>query len=193
MPEFVRVATLSEIPPGKMLAVRVEREDVVLYNVAGAVYASRDFCPHAGFALSKSMFRGKYVRCSLHSWEFDVTNGEYTGNPHVHLRSYSVKVEGEDVFVDLAQILPARAASVPGRGLSSPVRHIVTVPGDPSVTAVLSHWRVNVGDSVKRGQPLAELVSELPSPVAGRVAVLHVAEGATVRGGDALITFEDVT
>lgn len=106
MDGFHRVATLSEIPPGKLLAIRVEKEDLVLYNVDGRVYASRDFCPHAGFALSKSAFRGRYVRCSLHSWEFDVTNGEYTGNPNIHMKCHPVRVEGDSVWVSLAPLAP---------------------------------------------------------------------------------------
>ena len=113
--EFRRVAALSEIPPGRMLAVRVEREDVVLYNVDGAIYASRDFCPHAGFALSKSAFRGKYVRCSLHAWEFDVTNGEYTGNPLIHMKCFPVKIVGEEVWISLLPIIPSKPKPPPSR------------------------------------------------------------------------------
>jgi nitrite reductase/ring-hydroxylating ferredoxin subunit len=106
--EFRRVAAVSEVPPGGMLALRVEREDVVLYNIDGAIYASRDFCPHAGFALSKSAFRGKYVRCSLHAWEFDVTNGEYTGNPHIHLKCFPVRIVGDEVWISLLPIIPPK-------------------------------------------------------------------------------------
>ena len=106
--DFIRAAALSEIPPGKMLAIRVEREDVVLYNVNGQVYASRDFCPHAGYALSKSAFQGKYVRCSLHSWEFDVTNGEYTSNPLIHMKCFPVKIVGDEVWISLLPIIPQR-------------------------------------------------------------------------------------
>jgi nitrite reductase/ring-hydroxylating ferredoxin subunit len=104
--DYVRVAALSEIPPGKMLAVRVEREDVVLYNVDGAIHASRDFCPHAGYQLSKSAFRGKYVRCALHAWEFDVTNGEYTGNPRIHMKCFLVKIVGDEVWISLLPVVP---------------------------------------------------------------------------------------
>ena len=106
--DYVLAAKVADIPPGKSVAVRVEREDVVLYNVDGAIYASRDFCPHAGFKLSQSAFRGKYVRCSLHAWEFDVTNGEYTGNPLIHMKCFPVKVEGEDVLVSLLPIIPQK-------------------------------------------------------------------------------------
>jgi nitrite reductase/ring-hydroxylating ferredoxin subunit len=115
MPDFVRVARLSEVPPGKMLPVRVEDEDLVLYNVDGTLSATRDFCPHAGYPLSKSMFCGKYVRCSLHSWEFDVTNGQYTGNPHVKLRRFPVEVRDEEVFVKLEPIVAAPPPPAPSR------------------------------------------------------------------------------
>ena len=57
--------------------------------------------------LSKSAFRGKYVRCSLHAWEFDVTNGEYTGNPRIHMKCFPVKVVGDDVFLSLLPVIPA--------------------------------------------------------------------------------------
>jgi len=115
MNDFVRVARVSEVPPGRMVPVRVEKEDVVLYNVDGAIHASRDFCPHAGYALSKGMFRGKYVRCSLHSWEFDVTRGECTANPHIHMKCFLVKVEGDEVFVSLAPIVPVPPPPAPSR------------------------------------------------------------------------------
>jgi nitrite reductase/ring-hydroxylating ferredoxin subunit len=106
--DFVRVASVSEVKPGTSLAVRVEREDVVLYNVDGRIYASRDFCPHAGFKLSQSPFRGKYVRCALHAWEFDVTNGEYTGNPLIHMKCFPVRVEGDDILISLLPIIPQK-------------------------------------------------------------------------------------
>ena len=115
MADFVHVARLGEIPPGRMLAVRLEGEDVVLYNVEGAIHASRDFCPHAGYALSKSMFCGKYVRCSLHSWEFDVTSGSYSGNPNIRLKRYPVKVEGEEVWVKLEPVAPPPMQAPPSR------------------------------------------------------------------------------
>lgn len=110
--EFVRVAAVSEIPPGKMLAVRVDREDIALYNVDGTIHATRDFCPHAGYALSKGMFRGRYVRCPLHSWEFDVTSGEYTGNPLIHVKCFPVKVVGEEVWIKPVAVLPPKPPPV---------------------------------------------------------------------------------
>lgn len=110
---FHLVAHLSQVPPGAMLAVRVEKEDVVLFNVDGVLHATRDFCPHAGYPLSQSRFRGRYVTCSLHDWEFDVACGAYSGNPRVQLRRYPVKVEGEDVLLCLEPLPPSTPPPAP--------------------------------------------------------------------------------
>jgi nitrite reductase/ring-hydroxylating ferredoxin subunit len=106
MTDWVRVAALSDIPPGRVLSVRVEGEDVALYNVYGALHATRDCCLHQSYPLSKGSLRGKYVRCPLHGWEFDVVTGASVGNPESRLRRYPVKVEGEDVYVSPVPLPP---------------------------------------------------------------------------------------
>jgi nitrite reductase/ring-hydroxylating ferredoxin subunit len=106
MSAFIPAAKVSQVPEGGLFAVRVGDEDVVLYNVKGTIFASRDFCPHAGYPLSKSFFRGKYVKCALHNWEFDVTTGRLTENPAIGMRCYAVKVEGDDVLVSLTPLPP---------------------------------------------------------------------------------------
>jgi NAD(P)H-dependent nitrite reductase small subunit len=106
MGDFVRVAALSDFPSDGVLPVRVEKEDFVLFKVKDRVFASRDFCPHAGFPLSKGFFKDKYVRCPLHYWEFDVTNGEYTHNPSIRMRCFPVKVEAGEVWIGTTPIAP---------------------------------------------------------------------------------------
>src|SRR6185295_17549832 len=106
MDNFIRVAALSDFPAEGLLPVRVEKEDVVLFKVKDQVFASRDFCPHAGFPLSKGYFKDKYVRCPLHYWEFNVTNGEYTHNPNIRMRCFPVKVEAGEVWVSMTPIPP---------------------------------------------------------------------------------------
>ncbi len=110
---FVRVAKLSELPPGRMLPVRVDGEDLVLYNVGGTIYASRDTCTHQSYPLSKGALRGKYVRCSLHGWEYDVTTGAYVGSPNVRMRCFPVKVEGDEIRVSLTPLTPPPPGVVP--------------------------------------------------------------------------------
>lgn len=99
MNDYVLAAKLAEVPPGRMICVEVGGERVALYNVAGTIHATRDCCTHQSFPLSKGVLRGKYVKCALHGWEYDVTTGEYQGNPDIHVRRYPVKVEGDQVWV----------------------------------------------------------------------------------------------
>lgn len=66
--------------------------------------------------------------------------------------------------------------------------------GEGLTDAELLSWRVAVGDIVALNQVIAEVETakaavELPSPYAGRVLALHVAEGETVDVGAAIITF----
>ncbi len=101
MEGFVRVARLCEIPPGRMLPVRAGDESVLLYNVAGRIFATRDRCTHQSFPLSKGVLRGKYVKCALHGWEYDVTTGAYQGNPDVHVGCFAVRIEQDEIWVSL--------------------------------------------------------------------------------------------
>jgi nitrite reductase/ring-hydroxylating ferredoxin subunit len=41
------------------------------------------------------------VVCPWHAWEFDCTTGACDFNPEIVVRRYPVKVEGDDVLVDV--------------------------------------------------------------------------------------------
>ncbi|MFV8054763.1 dihydrolipoamide acetyltransferase family protein [Mycobacterium sp. 48b] len=66
--------------------------------------------------------------------------------------------------------------------------------GEGLTEAEMLHWAVAVGDAVEVNQILCEIETaksavELPSPVAGVVETLHVAEGDTVAVGTVIISF----
>src|SRR5579859_4592012 len=69
---------------------------------------------------------------------------------------------------------------------------LVVPPLGESITeAVVSTWLKQVGDAVAADEPVAELETDkitvqLPSPVAGVLAVQAVAVGATVKVGDVI-------
>jgi nitrite reductase/ring-hydroxylating ferredoxin subunit len=50
MADFVVVAHLAQLPPGRGMTVTVRGFAVALFNVAGTVYALADTCRHAGSA-----------------------------------------------------------------------------------------------------------------------------------------------
>ena len=68
--------------------------------------------------------------------------------------------------------------------------------GEGLEEAEVVEWLGAVGDMVARDQPLVEVLtdkasSELPSPVAGTVLRLGVAEGERIQVGEVLIEIDD--
>lgn len=97
---FVRVASVSEMPLGGMKAVRVDGVDVLLCNVDGELYAVHDECTHECFPLSEGTLDGHAVVCMLHGARFDVRNGEVLALPaYGPVATYEVETVGEDILV----------------------------------------------------------------------------------------------
>lgn len=103
MPNFSKVASLTDLPPGTMLGVVVDDTPVALYNVDGTVYATHDICSHARAHLSQGTLCGHVVECPLHGAKFDVRTGKQLSFPAVvPVKRYEVRVDGDDVLVALA-------------------------------------------------------------------------------------------
>ena len=101
MPEFVKAAKIDEIQPGTCLGVRVDGVFVGIYNVDGAYHAMNNICPHLGGVLSYGFLEDNVVTCPLHMWEFDVKTGKCVWPEHEQIATYPVKVDGQDVLVDV--------------------------------------------------------------------------------------------
>lgn len=98
---FVRVAELSEVPPGSIKGVVYDGTYIAIYNLDGTIYATRDCCCHQAYPLSKGRIQGKTVTCALHFWEFDIPSGEYLGNPAIKVKTFPVEVADGEIFVKI--------------------------------------------------------------------------------------------
>jgi nitrite reductase/ring-hydroxylating ferredoxin subunit len=97
---FLPVAKASELLPGQMKWVAVDRERVVLANVEGAYYALRDVCGHKNAPLSRGKLSGYLIECPLHFAQFDVRTGELVDGPVSNaVPVYQVRVEGDTLYV----------------------------------------------------------------------------------------------
>jgi nitrite reductase/ring-hydroxylating ferredoxin subunit len=101
MPRQVRVAAASDVPPGTAKEVMADDQVVALFNVEGTFYALDGVCPHAGGPLGEGTLRGSVVTCPWHGWQFDVKTGENCLNRKMTHKSFAVKIEGNDVLVEL--------------------------------------------------------------------------------------------
>ena len=102
MPEFTRVADVSEVPdPGKLL-VEVDGEVVALFHVEGRFYAIDDVCTHDGGPLVDGELVGYKIACPRHGAKFDIRTGAALSMPAVRpTRAHAVKVENGGVWVAL--------------------------------------------------------------------------------------------
>ncbi len=113
----------DEIPQGKARIVSVAGKQVGLFRDGEALYAVLNFCPHFGAPVCEGkVFVGcvtagaggdpsgrplgfdpdrLVLRCPWHHWEFDVKTGEPLAPVRQRLKTYPVKVEAGEVWVDL--------------------------------------------------------------------------------------------
>ena len=97
---FIKVAQVSEIRPGEMIAVEVADEQVLLVNVDGNIHALDDICTHAYASMSEGDLRGDEVECPLHGGAFSCITGVPTNPPaNTPLRVFSVQIDGDDILV----------------------------------------------------------------------------------------------
>ena len=101
MPEWTRVAAAGEVAPGNAIKVEVNGREFALYNVDGAYFCTSNICPHQGAPLAEGMLEGSQIVCPWHAWVFDVKTGQSPVNPRAKIPCVPVKVEGNDVFVNL--------------------------------------------------------------------------------------------
>jgi len=98
--DFIRVASTSEIPEGKMRRVIVGSQQVLIVNVKGKYYAIGNVCTHLGGPLDKGNLEGHEVECPLHRSHFDVTNGQVKRGPAMRPEPvYEVKIESGSILV----------------------------------------------------------------------------------------------
>jgi anthranilate 1,2-dioxygenase large subunit len=97
-----RVASLSEIDVDDVLGVDVNGSPVALYRLSNEVFATSGICTHALALLSEGFVEDGRIECPLHQGQFDVRSGKALCAPVTEdLRTYAVKLEGDDVFIDM--------------------------------------------------------------------------------------------
>ncbi len=98
----VKVARVSQVASGTGTVVSAEGRAIALFNVGGTFYAIANECTHVGGPLGKGRLEGTTVTCPLHGSQFDVTSGQVEHGPARRpVATYTVRVEGDDVFVQV--------------------------------------------------------------------------------------------
>ena len=101
MAEFIRVARVAEIPVGESRLFEIAGRQIAIFNVSGHLHAIDNVCSHQGGPLAEGEVDGCVVTCPWHGWTYDVTTGVSPDDADVHVSRFAVRVDGDDVSVDL--------------------------------------------------------------------------------------------
>lgn len=101
MGRFVKVAETGDLAPGQGKTVEAQGREIALFNVGGTFHAIDNTCKHRGGSLGEGELDGTVVTCPLHAWTYDVTSGECFDDPACALDRFAVKVEGNDVLIEI--------------------------------------------------------------------------------------------
>lgn len=117
------IGKVSEISPGqrKIVVPFRGRAGIGIFNVSGSFYAIRNICPHkqgpvcTGELSGRVMTSpppsarssvpiiegdGELIRCPWHQWPFEISTGRCLTNPDVRVKTYPVRVDGENIVVE---------------------------------------------------------------------------------------------
>jgi len=99
-----RVAALADLADDAAFATTLGNRRIALYRLDGKVYVLDDVCTHALALLSQGFIEDGAVECPLHGARFDIATGRCLSPPAtVDLRTYAVRIEGDEVFVRAAE------------------------------------------------------------------------------------------
>jgi len=96
-----KVARLADLPPGSGWLVELEGREIALFREGPRVHALDAVCPHRGASLAFGEVRGGAVHCPLHAWPFRLADGGCPDVPGARVDTFTVIVEGEDVYLEL--------------------------------------------------------------------------------------------
>ena len=99
---YERVCSLDEVKDDQGLAVTLGGDEIVIARNGDEVFALQNECSHAAVALSEGEVADCQIECWLHGSMFDLRTGKPTNLPATEPAAiYPVKVEGDDVLVDV--------------------------------------------------------------------------------------------
>jgi toluene monooxygenase system ferredoxin subunit len=110
---FTPVCKTDAVAEGGMGFFRVGKKSVLLlWPKGGALKAFRGRCPHADMPLDEATFNGETMMCTIHQWGFSAETGKCTTHlVRNALHPYPLRVEGDEIMVDMGPARPERASA----------------------------------------------------------------------------------
>ena len=98
---FVKVGSLAALPPGSVMEAEVGDGTYAVCNIGGELSALEGICPHAGGPIGQGNVDGDKVVCPWHEWAYFCKTGVNDYDENVKLAVFPVKVDGDDILIDV--------------------------------------------------------------------------------------------
>jgi 3-phenylpropionate/trans-cinnamate dioxygenase ferredoxin subunit len=91
--DFIEIGLVSELENGGRLFVEVDEQAIVVFNIAGELFAIADQCSHDNGPLGEGDVEEYEVVCPRHGAKFDIRTGKALSLPAiVDIPTYPVRV-----------------------------------------------------------------------------------------------------
>jgi len=102
MASFVKLCSKAQLPAeGEATEITLGNHVICVANTGGNISAMDNVCVHRGGPLGQGVVDGGKIICPWHGWQFDPKTGESTHNAAFKVAVFPIKVEGDDVLVEL--------------------------------------------------------------------------------------------
>lgn len=90
--EFLEIAPADQLPDGERMFIDVGGKSIVIFNLAGTLFAIGDICSHDNGPVGDGEIEENEIICPRHGARFDIRTGKATSLPAVvDIPSYPVR------------------------------------------------------------------------------------------------------
>ncbi|HEU5396858.1 MAG TPA: MocE family 2Fe-2S type ferredoxin [Verrucomicrobiae bacterium] len=102
--QWIKACKADDIEPEDVLRFDHGDRTFAIYRTSDdKFYATDGLCTHQAVHLAGGFVMGNIIECPKHNGRFDFTTGQAKGAPVcVNLKTHPVKVEGGEVFLQIA-------------------------------------------------------------------------------------------
>lgn len=108
MAEFKTVCRVGDLKDGEGKTVTVGGKLIALFRCGESFHAIDDMCPHMGASLAGGYVEDGIVTCPWHAWRFRLADGVWADSPRVKIGCFQVRVEGDEVQIEVPKPPEAR-------------------------------------------------------------------------------------
>lgn len=100
--EYIEIADASVLGNGERLFIEIDDLSIVIFNIAGKIFAIADICSHDNGPLGEGELDGTEIACPRHGARFDIRTGKVTMMPAVvDIPAYPARIRDGKIEIGL--------------------------------------------------------------------------------------------